>query len=122
MDFVDLLRQQREEGLAEGEARGLAKVEVNTDLRVQQIAIDLLRLPIMTVEKIAEVTKLDISHLTELKIELRAQEIAIDLLRISTLTLEQIAEVTQLNMSQLMGLKDSKNAGRFRNNPGKWEN
>ncbi|UAY55567.1 RpnC/YadD family protein [Arachidicoccus terrestris] len=79
MDFVDLFIQEKEKGLAEGEARGLAKgeargiakgearAEARNQVRVQQIAKELLRVSAMTLEQIAEITKLDINQLRRLK-------------------------------------------------------
>lgn len=79
MDFVDLIIQEKEkglaegeakglaEGLAEGEAKGLAEGEARGEARVQQIAKELLRNSVMTLQQIANITKLDISQLRKLK-------------------------------------------------------
>lgn len=79
MDFVDLFIQEKEKGLAEGEARGIvkgeargiakgeARAEARNQARVQQIAKELLRVSAMPLHQIAEITKLDISQLKKLK-------------------------------------------------------
>ena len=79
MDFVDLIIQEKEKGLAEGEAKGLAEGlakgeakglaegEARGEARVQQIAKELLRNSVMTLQQIANITKLDISQLRKLK-------------------------------------------------------